>query len=68
MEPEEPVHRLARHGLDAGRVEEAKEAGRRLKAHGITFDLAFTSALIRAQHALDLTLRTGPDRPAREPE
>ena len=37
-------------------VEEAKEAGRRLKAHGITFDLAFTSALIRAQHTLDLTL------------
>jgi 2,3-bisphosphoglycerate-dependent phosphoglycerate mutase len=27
-----------------------------LKAHGLTFDLAFTSALIRAQHTLDLTL------------
>src|SRR5208282_1876632 len=37
-------------------VEEAKEAGRRLKAHGITFDCAFTSALIRAQHTLALTL------------
>ena len=37
-------------------VKEAKEAGRRLKAHGITFDLAFTSALIRAQHTLELTL------------
>jgi 2,3-bisphosphoglycerate-dependent phosphoglycerate mutase len=37
-------------------VEEAKEAGRRLKARGLTFDLAFTSALIRAQHTLDLTL------------
>ncbi len=37
-------------------VEEAKEAGRRLKAHGVTFDLAFTSALIRAQHTLELTL------------
>ena len=37
-------------------VEEAKGAGRRLKAHGITFDLAFTSALVRAQHTLDLTL------------
>ncbi len=37
-------------------VEEATEAGRRLKAHGITFDLAFTSALTRAQHTLALTL------------
>jgi 2,3-bisphosphoglycerate-dependent phosphoglycerate mutase len=37
-------------------IEEAKEAGRRLKAHGLAFDLAFTSALIRAQHTLDLTL------------
>jgi len=37
-------------------IEEAKEAARRLKAHGLTFDLAFTSALIRAQHTLDLTL------------
>ena len=37
-------------------VEEAKAAGRRLKAHGITFDLAFTSALIRAQHTLRLAL------------
>ena len=38
-------------------VEEAKEAGRRLKAHGLTFDVAFTSALIRAQHTLALALR-----------
>jgi len=30
-------------------VEEATAAGRRLKAQGLTFDLAFTSALIRAQ-------------------
>jgi 2,3-bisphosphoglycerate-dependent phosphoglycerate mutase len=37
-------------------VEEAKEAGRRLKTRGVTFDLAFTSALIRAQHTLALTL------------
>jgi len=37
-------------------VEEAKEAGRRLKAHGFVFDVAFTSVLIRAQHTLDLTL------------
>ena len=37
-------------------VEEAKEAGRRLKAHGIVFDIAFTSALKRAQNTLALTL------------
>ncbi|MBV8443647.1 MAG: 2,3-bisphosphoglycerate-dependent phosphoglycerate mutase [Hyphomicrobiales bacterium] len=37
-------------------VEEAIEAGRRLKARGITFDVAFTSALVRAQHTLALTL------------
>lgn len=37
-------------------IEEAKEAGRRLKAHGIVFDIAFTSALKRAQHTLQLTL------------
>ncbi len=37
-------------------VEEAHEAGRRLKAHGLSFDLAFTSALIRAQNTLKLVL------------
>jgi len=37
-------------------VEEAKEAGRRLKAQGLTFDVAFTSALVRAQKTLALTL------------
>ena len=37
-------------------VEEAKEAGRRMKAHGITFDVAYTSALTRAQHTLSLAL------------
>lgn len=37
-------------------VEEAKEAGRRLKARGLSFDVAFTSALTRAQHTLALTL------------
>ena len=37
-------------------VEEAKEAGRRLKAQGLAFDVAFTSALIRAQRTLDLVL------------
>ena len=37
-------------------VEEAKQAGRRLKARGLSFDRCYTSALIRAQHTLDLTL------------
>ena len=37
-------------------VAEAKEAGRKLKAQGLVFDLAFTSALTRAQHTLDLML------------
>lgn len=37
-------------------VAEAKEAGRKLKANGIVFDVAFTSALKRAQRTLDLLL------------
>ncbi|MBV8663780.1 MAG: 2,3-bisphosphoglycerate-dependent phosphoglycerate mutase [Hyphomicrobiales bacterium] len=37
-------------------IEEAKAAGRRLKARGLAFDVAFTSALTRAQHTLALTL------------
>ncbi len=37
-------------------VKEARAAGRRLKAEGFTFDVAFTSALRRAQHSLDLIL------------
>ena len=37
-------------------VTEAKEAGRKLKAQGLTFDVAFTSVLTRAQHTLDLML------------
>ena len=37
-------------------VAEAKEAGRKLKAQGIVFDVAFTSALKRAQRTLDLLL------------
>ena len=44
-------------------VAEAREAGRKLKAQGIKFDVAFTSALKRAQRTLDLMLDgTGPDR------
>jgi 2,3-bisphosphoglycerate-dependent phosphoglycerate mutase len=37
-------------------VSEAREAGRKLKAQGIKFDVAFTSALKRAQRTLDLML------------
>ena len=37
-------------------IAEAKEAGRKLKAQGIAFDIAFTSALKRAQRTLDLLL------------
>ena len=37
-------------------IKEAREAGRKLKAQGLKFDVAFTSALIRAQRTLDLML------------
>ena len=37
-------------------VEEAKDAGRRLKAAGLTFHIAFTSELSRAQRTLTLAL------------
>ena len=37
-------------------VAEAREAGRKLKAQGIKFDVAFTSVLTRAQRTLDLML------------
>jgi len=37
-------------------VAEAKKAGEKLKARGIRFDVAFTSALKRAQRTLDLVL------------
>jgi 2,3-bisphosphoglycerate-dependent phosphoglycerate mutase len=37
-------------------VKEAKDAGRKLKAQGFKFDIAFTSVLKRAQHTLDLML------------
>src|SRR3954452_12704998 len=42
---------LTEHG-----IAEAKEAGRKLKSQGFTFDIAFTSVLLRAQHTLDLML------------
>ena len=37
-------------------IKEAREAGRKLKAQGLKFDVAFTSALVRAQRTLDLML------------
>ena len=42
--------------LTAKGVAEAREAGRKLKAQGIKFDVAFTSSLKRAQRTLDLML------------
>ncbi len=37
-------------------VNEAREAGRKLKEQGLAFDIAFTSALKRAQRTLNLAL------------
>jgi 2,3-bisphosphoglycerate-dependent phosphoglycerate mutase len=37
-------------------VTEARDAGRRLKAKGLSFDAAFTSQLLRARHTIDLAL------------
>src|SRR6201985_3839171 len=37
-------------------IAEAKDAGRKLKAQGFKFDIAFTAVLLRAQHTLDLIL------------
>jgi len=43
-------------GLSEKGVEEARTAGRLLKAEGYKFDVAFMSALKRAQHTLELIL------------
>ena len=43
-------------GLTEKGIAEAKAAGQRLKAKGLQFDIAFTSALTRAQKTLDLML------------
>ncbi|MFH6785630.1 MULTISPECIES: 2,3-bisphosphoglycerate-dependent phosphoglycerate mutase [Methylobacterium] len=43
-------------GLTDLGVEEARAAGRRLKAKGVRFDIAFTSALTRAQRTCALIL------------
>src|ERR1700732_1209022 len=37
-------------------ITEAKDAGRKIKAQGLQFDIAFPSVLLRAQHTLDLML------------
>jgi 2,3-bisphosphoglycerate-dependent phosphoglycerate mutase len=37
-------------------IEEAREGGRKFKALGLSFDVAFTSALVRAQNTLKLIL------------
>ncbi len=37
-------------------IAEARAAGKKLKARGLSFDVAFTSALVRAQRTLDLML------------
>ncbi|MCF2521248.1 2,3-bisphosphoglycerate-dependent phosphoglycerate mutase [Bradyrhizobium sp. G127] len=44
-------------GLTELGVKEAVAAGRKLKEQGLSFDVAFTSALTRAQHTLDLALK-----------
>ena len=43
-------------GLTEQGIKEARDAGRKLKAQGLKFDVAFTSALTRAQRTLDLML------------
>jgi 2,3-bisphosphoglycerate-dependent phosphoglycerate mutase len=43
-------------GLTEKGIAEARAAGKRLKAQGLRFDTAFTSALVRAQRTLDLVL------------
>ena len=43
-------------GLTETGIAEAKAAGQRLRARGLSFDTCFTSALTRAQHTLDLAL------------
>ncbi len=43
-------------GLTDEGIKEAREAGRKLRAQGLKFDVAFTSALVRAQRTLDLML------------
>jgi len=43
-------------GLTGNGIAEARAAGRKLTVQGIRFDVAFTSALVRARHSLELIL------------
>ena len=43
-------------GLSENGIAEARAAGRKLAAQGFRFDMGFTSALVRAQHTLELIL------------
>ena len=43
-------------GLTQKGIDEARNAGRLLRAEGIAFDIAYTSVLKRAQHTLDIIL------------
>ncbi|TMJ34459.1 MAG: 2,3-bisphosphoglycerate-dependent phosphoglycerate mutase [Alphaproteobacteria bacterium] len=43
--------------LTAKGIAEARAAGRKLKAQGLSFDIAFTSVLIRARRSLDLIIQ-----------
>jgi 2,3-bisphosphoglycerate-dependent phosphoglycerate mutase len=43
--------------LSESGIAEARSAGQKLKAQGFKFDIAFTSALMRAQRTLDLMLQ-----------
>ncbi len=52
----EPVHRLEGPRVTERGVEEARAAGRRLKAKGVQFDVAFTSELTRAKRTCALIL------------
>ena len=57
MEQAQSFHRLARCRPVARRaIEEARRAGQLLKAEQLHFDVAFTSALKRAQRTLDIIL------------
>jgi 2,3-bisphosphoglycerate-dependent phosphoglycerate mutase len=44
-------------GLTEQGIREAESAGRKLKAKGLKFDIAYTSDLTRAQHTLQLILK-----------
>ena len=56
MEPGESLHRVGRRPTLSQGEEEARQAGEKLKAAGIRFDLAFTSVLQRATRTLEITL------------